>query len=291
VDIAPAATPTASVSELKLTAAAFQFSDPPEPGAAARLSLTVHNPTDRASGPIALALPLRWLSGYRIQATDPPLVNGSQSNGVVRLSFEGAGPEADAELSIDVAAIDEVIDAPQVTVFDAEGREVGRVHPATQAPPARPGPIYSIDIPRLRLHSGVVPVEWEPPLFVIGQVRTSAFVTLGNSVLVGHLRGAAGYNVFDHLDQLTPGDEVIATSRGQPYTFVVRQTQVLEQNDTSPTIPTSLPRLTLMTCAGEWDPLTRDYPERLWVIAEPAGLNAEATQPQSPALRRLTALQ
>jgi LPXTG-site transpeptidase (sortase) family protein len=168
-----------------------------------------------------------------------------------------------------VVAVDEVIDAPTLTVFDADDRMVGRAHPPTEAPPARPGPIYSIDIPRLKLHAGVVPVEWEPPLFVVGQVRSSAFVSLGNSVLVGHLRGAAGYNVFDHLDQLNAGDRVIANSRGQPYTFVVSQTQVLPEDDASPTVPTSSPRLTLMTCAGDWDPITRDYPERLWVIAEP----------------------
>jgi hypothetical protein len=27
--------------------------------------------------------------------------------------------------------------------------------------------------------------------------------------------------------------------------------------------------LTLMTCAGTWNPLTRDYSDRLWVVAEP----------------------
>src|SRR5207245_3245707 len=138
------------------------------------------------------------------------------------------------------------------------------VQPPTEAPPAEPGPVYAIDIPRLHLHTGVVQVEWEPPLFVVGQVRASAHVTEGNSVLVGHVRGAAGYNIFDHLDQLAPGDEVIANSRGQPYTFVVSHTQVLSQDDPSPTVPTSSPRLTLMTCAGDWNPITRDYPDRLW---------------------------
>jgi LPXTG-site transpeptidase (sortase) family protein len=161
-------------------------------------------------------------------------------------------------------------------VLDADDREVGHVQPATEAPPARPGPVYSIDIPQIRLHTGVVPVEWEPPLFVVGQLRGSAYVTEGNSVLVGHVRGAPGYNVFDRLDQLAPGDEIIARSRGEAYTFVVTEKQVLPQEDTSPTESTATPRLTLMTCTGTFNPLTRDYPDRLWVIAEPSGPTAEA---------------
>jgi len=155
-------------------------------------------------------------------------------------------------------------------VLDADGAEVGHVRPPTEAPKPQPGPIYSIDIPNLHIHAGVVPVDWEPPLFVVGQLRGTAFVTQGNSVLVGHLRGAAGYNVFDHLDKLAPGDKVIASSRGETYDFVVSQVQVLPEGDTSPTESTSAPRLTLMTCAGTWNPLTQDYSDRLWVIAEPA---------------------
>src|SRR6185503_4077035 len=150
---------------------------------------------------------------------------------------------------------DEVIDAPVLRVLDGEGREVGQAQPPTEAPHASPGPVYSLDLPTLRLHTGVVQVDWEPPLFVVGQVRSSAHVTDGNSVLVGHVRGAAGYNVFDHLDKLALGDPVVANSRGETYDFVVTDIQVLPKEDTTPTRPTDAPRLTLMTCAGEFNPL------------------------------------
>jgi len=271
---AVALTPTPAVSAMQLTATEFQFLDPPEPGASARLTLTVHNPTDAPSGPISLVLPLNWLAGYRIDTLDPVPLDGAQSGGVadglLALRFDGPDAHADLDLTVNVVAVDEVIDAPLLRVVDADGAEVGQVRPPTEAPEPQPGPIYSIDIPNLHLHAGVVQVDWEPPLFVVGQLRTSAFVTQGNSVLVGHLRGAAGYNVFDHLDQLAPGDKVIASSRGQTYDFVVSQMQVLPEGDTSPTEATTTPRLTLMTCAGTWNPLTRDYSDRLWVIAEPA---------------------
>jgi hypothetical protein len=88
-------------------------------------------------------------------------------------------------------------------------------------------------------------------------------------VLVGHVRGAAGYNIFDHLDQVQVGDQIVASSRGQTYQFVVTERAVRPEDDTSPVEATDSPRLTLMTCAGDWNPLTRDYTERLWVVAEP----------------------
>jgi LPXTG-site transpeptidase (sortase) family protein len=275
------ATPTPNVpSDLQLAGASFQFMDPPQPGAGVRLSVSVNNPTDEQSGPVRLTIPLNWLNGYQLLATDPPVVDGRQTNNSIELAFDGPEAQSTLDVKVDFVTTDEVIDAPLLTVTDAEGRQVGRTQPPTEAPPAQPGPIYSIDIPNLKLHAGVVPVDWEPPLFVVGQVRGSAYVTEGNSVLVGHVRGAAGYNVFDQLDRLSPGDAIVASSRGEQYHFVVSDKQVLPEDDTSPVEPTTSPRLTLMTCAGTWNPITQDYSERLWVIAEP--VDAVATPTPAP---------
>ena len=281
-DIAPPPTPTPSASDLRLTSSAFVFDDPPEPGAHAHLDLTVANPTDRAGEPVVVAIPAAWLAGYRIDDVTPAPQSGEQSNGALHLTFDGPAANDEIAIKLEFSTTDEVIDSPDVTVTDADGRSVGQAHPATQAPAASPGPVYSLDIPRLKLHSGVVQVEWEPPLFVVGQVSTSAWVTKGNSVLVGHVRGAAGYNVFIHLDQLEPGDEIVANSRGTPYTFVVTDKQQLPEDDLSPTEPTRAARLTLMTCAGDWNPLTQDYSDRLWVTAEPKKQD-EATPPPAQA--------
>jgi LPXTG-site transpeptidase (sortase) family protein len=275
--VAPTATPT--TSDLKLTSSAFTFDDPPQPGAHVHLTLTVHNPTETDSGHVTVNLPTTWIPGYKLQTTEPSLVDGSQTNGMLHLSFDGPAAGADRDFSLAFVTTDEVIDSPNLSVVDADGRQIGTAHPATQAPPPKPGPIYSIDIPRLQLHAGVVPVDWEPPLFVVGQLRTSANVTLGNSVLVGHVRGAAGYNVFDHLDQLKVGDKIVANSRGAAYDFVVTDTHQLPEDDTSPTDATGSPRLTLMTCAGQWNPVAQDYSDRLWVVAQPAdGVTPSNTQ-------------
>ncbi len=276
----PTAIPTATPAPptLALVNADFRFLDPPEPGARARLPVTVHNLTDAPSGPPQLALPQDWLSGYRVKAAEPMTAPAAPPTGEVvgkelRLTFDQLEPEADQDLEVDLVAVAEVLDPPTLRVLDGFGREAGRTTPPTQAPPARPGPVWSIDIPRLHLHSGVVPVAWEPPLFVVGQLQDSAFVTQGNSVLVGHLRGGLG-NVFESLDRLAIGDEVVANSRGEDYHFVVSQTAELPADDTSMTNPTQTPRLTLMTCSGVWNPLLQDYSDRLWVVAEPPELAA-----------------
>jgi len=83
-----------------------------------------------------------------------------------------------------------------------------------------------VRIPRLSLNIAAVPTDWEPPAFVAGQLRASANVGQGNTVLVGHLTGAAGA-VFNHLDELAPGDTIVAVSRGLEYTFVVSDKQTL----------------------------------------------------------------
>ena len=269
-DIVPQPTPTPATSDLRLTSSAFAFDDPPQPGAHAHLAVAVHNPTSVDSEPIIVAIPASWLTGYQLQTLSPDPIDGQQTNGMLQLTFYGPPANQDENINLQFVTTDEVVDSPILTVSDADGRRVGQAHPPTEAPHASPGPIYSLDIPRLKLHTGVVQVDWEPPLFVVGQVRTSAWVTRGNSVLVGHVRGAAGYNVFIHLDQLQVGDEIVANSRGQSYTFVVSRTDVLPEDDTSPADPTRSARLTLMTCAGDWNPLTQDYPDRLWVTAEPS---------------------
>jgi hypothetical protein len=121
-------------------------------------------------------------------------------------------------------------------------------------------------------------------------------VSLGNTVLVGHLTGLAG-NVFAHLDQLHTGDEITAISRGLPYKFVVSEIFESANNDPSPMLPSDDPRLTLMTCAGIWNPITHDYSKRLWVVAEPPDqaqiriANSEATATATEVIAEATATQ
>ena len=57
-------------------------------------------------------------------------------------------------------------------------------------------------------------------------------------------------------------------SRGLPYEFVVSRIIRSTNTDATPMQASEDGKLTLMTCAGVFNPITQDYSERLWVIAE-----------------------
>jgi LPXTG-site transpeptidase (sortase) family protein len=259
----------ARLDQLALDNAEFRFLDPPEPDAHARVAITVRNTADGPSERILLGIPKGWFELYRIIGS-VPLVSEDRTDelGLRTFSFPPVAAGQTVTYELHVAPIGEEVRPPTLQVKVASGETLGSDAPVTLAPPPRPGPVMGLDIPRLKLKIGVVQTKWEPPPFTVGQIRDSAGVTRGNTILIGHLSGAAG-NVFGHLDQLELGDKVTATSRGLPYEFVVSRIVHSTNTDTSPMEPADDARLTLMTCAGIWNPFTRDYSERLWVIAEP----------------------
>ncbi|HEY2593341.1 MAG TPA: sortase [Chloroflexota bacterium] len=268
-DVVPTPAPTASADQLSLDAADFRFLDPPEPGAHARIAFTVSNHASVTSSRILLGIDSSWFDGYSIIGSAPAVTEDrTDDSGLRTFSFPPISPQESATYELHVTSTKEGTTAPAITVLASSGDNIGEIdQPSTFAPPPRPGPVMAIDIPRLKLHSGVLQVGWEPPAFAVGQIEDTANVSQGNTVLVGHLTGLSG-NVFADLDQLKLGDEITATSRGLPYKFVVSQTFEGANTDASPIDPEDDPRLTLMTCAGVWNPITHDYSKRLWVIAE-----------------------
>jgi sortase A len=269
-DVVPTPGPTASADQLSLDSADFRFLDPPEPGAHARVAITVANHASVTSGRILLGIDSSWFDGYGIIGTAPAISEDrTDDSGLRTFSFPPVAAQESATYELHVTSTKEGTTAPAITVLATSGDTIGEIDsPQTFAPPPRPGPVMALDIPRLKLHSGVQQVGWEPPPFAVGQIKDTAYVTQGNTVLVGHLTGLSG-NVFANLDQLQLGDEITATSRGKPYKFVVSQTFEGANTDSSPINPEDDARLTLMTCAGVWNPFTHDYSKRLWVIAEP----------------------
>jgi LPXTG-site transpeptidase (sortase) family protein len=262
---------------VRLVGSEFAFLDPPEPGARAHLTVMVDSDEATISPPVALAIAARWFDGYRLEMSSPPLLADFPGpDGRRRLVLAGLSPGV-TTLGFDLLSTAEGLEPPDVRLETAAGSPVGaqpgialgRAQPPTAAPKPRPGPVMALRIPHIGVSSAVVPTAWEPPPFLVGQLRESASITLGNTVLVGHLTGAAG-SVFGHLDQLEAGDEIVAVSRGLEYTFTVSATWVGPGDDSSPLAATTTPRLTLMTCTGTWDPIGREYSDRLWVVAEPA---------------------
>ena len=250
----------------------FRFLDPPEPGAHARLALSVFNRSSAPSGPISLIVPARWLEDFRVFGAVPDVLDDrAHGEGERRYMFGGLGPGERQTLELHLLASAEEIDGPEVRILVGDEAEIGRMRPRTVAPRPRPGPARSVNIPKLGVRAAVVPVPWEPPPFVVGQLHGTAALSEGNTVLIGHLAGPLG-DVFTRLDRLRPGDEVVAMSRGLEYRFVVSEIAVKPYDDVLPTQPTATPRLTLMTCTGQWSVARQDYSHRLWVVAEPPEL-------------------
>jgi LPXTG-site transpeptidase (sortase) family protein len=269
--LAPTPVPTVTVAaeDLSVDAIDFRFLDPPEPGAHARIALSVTNHGAATSNRILLGIPSKWFDSYSVIGTGPAVLEDRvDEDGLRTFSFPHISAAATASFELHVTAVGEGTLAPSVKVLLANGDLVHEVQKLpTLAPPPRPGPVMSIDIPRLKLKSGVVQTAWEPPPFTVGQIKGTANISEGNTVLIGHLSGAAG-NVFARLDELKPGDEITAISRGLPYSFVVSRTFEAKNDDKEPMLQADESRLTLMTCAGLFNPFTHDYPERLWVVAE-----------------------
>jgi hypothetical protein len=251
----------------------FRFIDPPEPGARARITVTVRNGADLPSDPILVVLPTPWLAGWQVIEADPPVLDDREISDKRRVFvFPSLPPNSERALVLGMVATDDAVDPPDLRLAldrgPEPGPEIGQARPTTVAPRPRPGRARTVEIPSLALRAAVVPTAWEPPPWVVGQIDRSANLTEGNTVLIGHLNGLVG-NVFSGLNRVKRGDVVIATSRGLDYFFVVSEVLMLPGSQSLPIEPSPEPRLTLMTCTGVFDPIRQDYSHRLWVIAEP----------------------
>jgi len=262
----------AAPAEVEVADIDFRFLDPPEPGAHARLAVSLVNRASAPTGPLSVIVPARWLQDFTVFGAIPDVLDDrAYGDGERQFVFDGLGPGERKTVELHVLAAGEEIEAPEVRIVLGSDAEIGRARPRTVAPRPRPGPARAVTIPKLGVRAAVVPVPWEPPPFVVGQLQGTAAVPEGNTVLIGHLAGPAG-DVFARLDRLRPGDEVVAISRGLEYRFVVSEIAVKPHDDVVLTQPTTTPRLTLMTCTGQWSMVRQDYSHRLWVVAEPPEL-------------------
>lgn len=131
--------------------------------------------------------------------------------------------------------------------------------------------IPAIEVDTRIVESPIVDGEWQVPKFVAGHLQGTAQPGEGsNAVFAGHLQSLTSGNVFANLDKLRPGDEVRLFTRAEELRYVIRESRLVEPTDLSVVAPTTEETLSLITCAGTWNPIARDYSERLIVIATPA---------------------
>lgn len=92
----------------------------------------------------------------------------------------------------------------------------------------------------------------------------------GNAIINGHVDWWTGDAVFTHLGRVRPGDTVaVVRADGVIVTFRITLLQVVNAGTRIPALFAAGPRatLTLITCAGVWNPLAFTNTQRLLVSA------------------------
>ena len=156
---------------------------------------------------------------------------------------------------------------------------------AQARPPAATAPVPPSAITRLVIASAGIdtPVveaplvehdgtsSWDVPKFVAGHAEgTPNAGEQGNAVLIGHVTSLTLGNVFEHLDQVSVGDDVQVFSFDRGFLYRVTDVRDVERTDVAVLDPTPVPAITLITCSGWWLPTVHDYNQRLIVRAEAA---------------------
>lgn len=242
-------------------------------------------------GIIAIVVALHAYAGYE-QATA-----GSQSAvwdfdsdpsaGIEAIKPVGdAATEASAATAADTNATTEAVAADTAPTPEASPHLGGVEQTPTPRPTVpiptptatpQPKPPRWIRIPSIDVDSGIVEAvlkngEWQVPKFVAGHLQGTANPgENGNVVLTGHVQSISAGNVFARIQELNAGDKVSLYVDSNEFPYRVRTKFVVKNNDMSVVQPTSTPVLTLITCTGTWNPFTRDYSERLIVLADPVG--------------------
>jgi LPXTG-site transpeptidase (sortase) family protein len=136
------------------------------------------------------------------------------------------------------------------------------------------GPAEWMRIPRIDVDShitdvGVVGGYYDVPWFDIGHHLDSASPgELGNSIYNGHVVTINAGDVFRRLHELQPGDAVYVYTADYRLDWVVTDVFSVAQNDNSFLDDTEEPRITLYTCTGDFNPIERNYAERLVAVGQ-----------------------
>jgi len=116
---------------------------------------------------------------------------------------------------------------------------------------------------------GVVDGFYDVPWFDVGHHADSHNPgAVGNSIFNGHVVTLNAGEVFRHLDQLQAGDAVYVYTPAYRLDWVVVEAFSVDQADNSFLDNTDEPRVTLYTCTGQFNPIERNYAQRLVVSAQ-----------------------
>jgi LPXTG-site transpeptidase (sortase) family protein len=159
------------------------------------------------------------------------------------------------------------------------------------APPNLPA--ERVLIPRLGIDTSLVEAPragdaWDVTGFFneVAHLEGTAYPgTVGNAVLAGHVQHAKGLGPFRNLEQLRPGDLILAVGEGVEYTYLITHVEEVSPDRVQVTYPSNNALITLVSCS-DWNDSTWSYESRIVVQAQfntwRVGENLDATQrPQS----------
>lgn len=164
--------------------------------------------------------------------------------------------------------------APVEKIEESSQNQPAKAETLTKSPPTQ------MSIPAINLTSSFVPVGQNsdgsmevPGPEVVGYYKYAPTPgEIGPAIFVGHVDDAlVGPAIFYNLNKLNPGDEISVTRQdGTVVTFIVEKAESYEQ-DNFPTQKVygnlDYPGLRLITCDGQFNPLTRGYSHNLVVYA------------------------
>ncbi|HLI27257.1 MAG TPA: class F sortase [Chloroflexota bacterium] len=142
------------------------------------------------------------------------------------------------------------------------------------APEVPIGEPVRMEIPRINVRSSVMALppkdgEYQVPSFDVGYHADSARMgEVGNAIFNGHLETIDAGRVFARLHELAPGDAIYVYTATHRFDWVVQEVRLVPNTDRSFLLPTTDTRITLYTCAGQFDLRTRDYTHRLVVTGK-----------------------
>jgi LPXTG-site transpeptidase (sortase) family protein len=134
---------------------------------------------------------------------------------------------------------------------------------------------------------GIENGEYQVPNWQVGHHVDSSYPgEPGNSIFNGHLETISAGRVFSRLNELQVGDMIYVHTASHQLDWVVQETRTVSGTDTSFILPTEDTQITLYTCAGKFNPLTRQYTHKLVLIGKIVATRARdmpVTPPAPPA--------
>ncbi len=212
-------------------------------------------------------------------ATPVPIALPTRPPPEPRLPAEHRVQIASTPVELPTPAPTPTLEIPREVPADGEDRKQAR----------RPEMGYAVRlaIPAINLdtvvkQAGIVPGAdghpvWQTLPFVAVHYGdlTSLIGAPGNAVIAGHVVTMNEGNVFRFLYKLGIDDQIqVWDDHQHEHDFQVVDIKLVAPSDTSVMAPTPDQTLTLITCGGTFDPIKREFSDRLVVTAKPIAADA-----------------